>query len=133
MIKTSTFIFFLMINLNFAKANEEAPFKQILSENDKTEVLKLIDHICADSWCAGDYDYKFTKFSCNDTTSVCTLSFKIIDRDSKPNESHVLNRRCIFKEISSIDNIIHDRTLTQEFYDKLNFCVSDRESTSNKK
>lgn len=133
MIKACTLILFLMVNLNLANAFEGSPFKQILNENDKAEVIKLIDHICADSWCAGDYDYKFTKFSCNDTTLVCTLSFKIIDRDSKPGESSESNRRCIFKGISSIDDIIHESTLTQEFYDKLNFCVSNRESDHKEK
>jgi hypothetical protein len=130
MMKFYVFTLLLLINLNLAEANEATSFTEILSGNDQTEILKLIDHICSDSWCAGDYDYKFSAFSCNDTNALCTLSFQIIDRDSKPTETHSFKRRCTFKGISSINNIIRDKNLTEEFYDKLNICVSDRESSS---
>jgi hypothetical protein len=119
----------LIAHLNTTSAIDITP-GFIISETDKNEVLRLIDHICADSWCSGDYNYQFTGFSCHDTSNTCTLSFKIIDRDSKPSESHSRNRRCIFKGITSISNIIHDTTLSEDFYDKLNYCVSAREADS---
>lgn len=128
MLKVFTLISGLMLNVYIAQANEATSFRQIITENDKTEILKLIDHACADSWCSGDYDYKFSSFSCNDTNAICILGFKIIDRDAKPGEVKAVNRRCIFKNISSINDVVENHALTEVFYDQLNYCVSNRES-----
>lgn len=114
--------------INFAQAASAPSLTQILNENDKNEVLTIIDRVCADSWCSGDYDYKFSTFSCNDNTATCTLTFKIIDRDAKPGEINFRNRRCIFKGITSREKIFTGVTLNEEFYDQLNSCVSNRES-----
>jgi hypothetical protein len=127
MLKT---ILLLMICLNVlgtAHATSDS-FMVIITQNDSTEVLKLIDRVCADSWCSGDYDYKFSTFSCNDASNSCVLSFKIIDRDAKPPEVKIKNKRCIFKGITSSEMLYHENKLNEEFYDKLNVCVSDRES-----
>ena len=102
--------------------------RPIMTENDSAEVLKLIDRACADSWCAGDYNYKFQTFSCSDTTGACTLTFKIIDRDARPGEVNSKSKRCVFRGITSSEMIYHQNKLDEEFYDKLNCCVSDRES-----
>lgn len=115
----------LLLNINFLSANGSI---QILTDNDRKEVLSIIDRDCADSWCAGDYEYKFQNFSCNDSTAVCTLSFKIIDRDAKPGTVKERNRRCIFKGITSKTKILNGNNLNEEFYDQLNYCVSNRES-----
>jgi hypothetical protein len=105
-----------------------SPVTQILNENDKAEVIKIIDQVCADSWCSGDYDYKFSTFSCNENIATCTLGFKIIDRDAKPGEVNYRNKRCIFKGITSKEKIYFGTSLNEEFYDQLNNCVSNRES-----
>ena len=118
----------LISSITFANAESTQPFSQILTEKDKTEILEIIDRVCADSWCSGDYEYKFSKFSCNDNSSKCILSFKIIDRDAKPGEVKSRNRRCIFKDITSREKIFTGVSLSEEFYDQLNYCVSNRES-----
>jgi hypothetical protein len=100
----------------------------IMNEKDKEEILRIIDRTCADTWCAGDYEYQFTSFNCNDITATCTLTFKMIDRDAQPGEVNFRNKRCFFKEINSKKKIIYDSELTDEFYDHLNSCVSAREA-----
>ncbi|MBC7538144.1 MAG: hypothetical protein H7281_04945 [Bacteriovorax sp.] len=127
MIKISL-ILIIMATLNIVIAAPSQPFLQIITEKDKSEVLAIIDRVCADSWCSGDYEYKFSTFSCNDNTAACTLTFKIIDRDAKPGEVNFRNKRCIFKEITSKEKIFTGVTLNEEFYDQLNYCVSNRES-----
>ena len=127
MLKSSSLLIIILSSLVTANASQLA-FRPIVTQNDSIQVLKLIDRVCADSWCAGDYDYKFSAFSCNDSTSICTLSFKIIDRDAKPGEQNSKSKRCIFQQITSSEMIFHENKLNEEFYDKLNFCVSDRES-----
>jgi hypothetical protein len=108
--------------------NFQPGFLPLLTQEDQKEILSIIDHTCADSWCAGDYEYKFSTFSCNENSSVCTLTFKIIDRDAKPNEVKSRNRRCIFKGIVSKSMLFHESRLNEEFYDQLNYCISKRES-----
>ena len=127
--KKLSMMLIIFTSISFAKAADPShEFAQILNENDKNEVLEIIDRVCADSWCSGDYDYKFSKFSCNDNNATCILSFKIIDRDAKPNEVKVRNRKCNFKGITSKEKVFTGATLSEEFYDQLNFCVSNRES-----
>lgn len=108
--------------------NSAYAITEIVSANDKKEILALIDHTCADTWCSGDYEFKFQTFSCNDNSGVCTLTFKIIDRDAKPDMQGIRNRRCIFKGLTSKEKIYHDHALSEEFYDQLNNCVSNRET-----
>lgn len=127
MLKSASLLFVIISALTSVNA-ETTSLGPIVTQNDCTQVLKLIDRVCADSWCAGDYDYKFSAFSCNDTSAACTLSFKIIDRDAKPGEIKSKSKRCIFQGITSSEMIYHENKLNEEFYDKLNFCVSDRES-----
>jgi hypothetical protein len=127
MLKKTFMIISIVTALSTANAASLA-FKPIITENDSAEVLKLIDRVCADSWCSGDYDYKFSTFSCNDSSAACILTFKIIDRDAKPGEVNSKNKRCIFKGLTTSEMIFHENKLDEEFYDKLNYCVSDRES-----
>jgi hypothetical protein len=115
-------LLFIFNSITFANTT------QILTSNDQQEILNLIDHTCADSWCAGDYEFKFSTFSCNNLTFKCTLTFKIIDRDSHPGEISARNKRCIFNGITSKDKIFYDGILNEEFYDQLNYCVSSRET-----
>ncbi len=120
------FTFVFQVSLSFA--SDTNSFLKIISDEDKVEILSTIDRVCADSWCSGDYEYQFSNFSCNDNTSTCTLTFKIIDRDSGPTEAHLRNKKCIFKGITSKEKIISGVTLNQKFYDQLNYCVTDRET-----
>ena len=128
MIKIISIILMLATSIPLANATQSQPFLQILNEKDKDEVIEIIDRTCADSWCSGDYEYKFSRFSCNDNTAVCVLSFKIIDRDAGPGERQARNKRCIFKNIISKEKIFAGATLTESFYDQLNYCISNRES-----
>lgn len=114
---------FLLTIFYILNANAFAP---ILTQEDQVEVLKIIDHDCADTWCAGDYEYKFSTFTCNETKSTCTLSFKIIDRDDSAGTTNYKNKRCIFKGITGKDKIIFENSLTEEFYEELNNCISSR-------
>jgi hypothetical protein len=118
-------IYFLLGLLALNSANA---ITEIVNTSDKKEILALIDHTCADTWCSGDYEFKFQTFSCNDNSGVCTLTFKIIDRDEKPGMLGIRNRRCIFKGLTSKEKIYHEHTLSEEFYDQLNYCVSNRET-----
>ena len=66
---------FLFISLS-AFSSESA---DLLSINQKIQILKSIDSICADSWCEGNFDYQFNDFSCNLSSNSCLLSFNFIN------------------------------------------------------
>ena len=124
--KTLLLISSLLFTFTSSYANPSKEIVQILNDSDKNEILTLIDRVCADSWCAGDYDYKFKTFSCNEQSLNCTLGFSIIDRDDHNKKPR--NKRCLFKGISSKDMLLTGHNLNEEFYDHLNICITDREN-----
>jgi len=57
------------------KAKASRQQESSLTKGQETLVLDLIDDICADTWCEGDYDYNFSKFTCDESAGTCTLRF----------------------------------------------------------
>lgn len=125
MLKAGIVAIACLINFKVMAAGD---FTNVITSNEKDHILHMIDEVCADTWCAGDYDYKFTSFNCNSDSRNCTLSFKIIDRDARGNEPKEVLRRCNFKNVVGIKNIVDDDKLNEEFYDQLNICITNRES-----
>jgi hypothetical protein len=56
-----------------AAAVEPAPRPPALTSAQERTVLRLIDDICADTWCEGDHALRFTRFSCSPRRASCTL------------------------------------------------------------
>ena len=86
----------------------------------------IIDMTCADTWCEGDYDFKFTDLNCNNRNFVCTLGVKVIDREIR----HTRQEKCTFEKITSKEKIIYKHALTDNFYDQLNDCITRLENSS---
>jgi hypothetical protein len=112
-------------NLALANTPSQGP---IVTNQEKNEILEIIDRTCADTWCAGDNEFKFNSFNCNDEKFNCLLTFQIIDDNPKSGSSKIRNRRCFFYNIKSSKELLIDHRLTDSFYDKLNTCISNRES-----
>lgn len=66
------------------------PVKQWkLSEADAKAVLMDLNELCPDSWCEGDFDYKFTKLTC-EQQNKCRLFFTAKKHEGgKPVDTHV--------------------------------------------
>ena len=54
-------------------------FAQDLNLSQKTAVLSELKNACADSWCAGDYVWKFAELNCNFTIKKCEIELRLID------------------------------------------------------
>ena len=88
---------------NSEPKNEEAaappPVKQWkLSEEDAKAVLMDLNELCPDSWCEGEFDYKFTGLTCEKQTK-CRLFFTAKKHEGgKPIDAHV--------DISGFDKVM---------------------------
>lgn len=120
-------ILFSLLNSTQIIANDK---KDILSPSEKTQVLRFIDNTCSDSWCEGDYDFKFTKFNCNKSLETCELNFFFIKRDENEKKTFSKLQTCQFKNIKSFDQIIDNEwSLNENFYLELTDCISNLEDS----
>lgn len=45
--------------------------------------LELIDSICPDTWCSGDYDFRFQHLACDRAAATCSLTLQVFSRDGE--------------------------------------------------
>lgn len=57
-----------------------------LTRRQEAVVLDLIDDICGDTWCEGDFAFDFRRFSCSPETRSCTLRLRIASYAQEPLE-----------------------------------------------
>lgn len=115
------FLFFFLFSSTplFAKGSHD-----FLSPEERSEVVRSIDDVCGDTWCEGDYNFKFTNFLCNFKQKQCILSFYFIKTDDQDVESYSPLQVCRFKNIENINQIRNNRfSLNVNFYDKISECI----------
>jgi len=111
-------------------------FAQNPQEKLEETTLQYIDDICGDSWCEGDFDYSFSNLKCNFKKKTCELDFTFIYADENIDSDKAqyqfkaeFNRNCTLKNISKYKMISKKyQDLNQEFYEKVNDCISEKES-----
>lgn len=52
-----------------------------ISKSDREKTLQAIEKSCEDSWCEGDYEFKFKRLLCFENTQSCKLYFNMTRRD----------------------------------------------------
>ena len=67
-----------------ADAQERAPYD--LTRRQEAVVLDLIDDICGDTWCEGDFAFDFRRFHCSPEQRSCVLRLRIASREQEPLE-----------------------------------------------
>ena len=55
----------------------EALTNNALTAKEAKTALRLIDDICGDTWCDGDYDFGFRRLVCNRAAKTCTLTLQV--------------------------------------------------------
>ena len=99
----------------------------------RSKLIFSIDNICGDTWCEGDYDFKFNQFACNKKSSECELTFQFIERsDDKTVKEDLYSEKqvCHFDNIKSFDQLMDGEfSLNQDFYDQVSNCISEREAS----
>ena len=111
--------------------NQEAETKNpSLTDAEEKLVLRLIDGICGDTWCEGDYNYRFKSLKCNFSQGHCKLTY---DRGLWPAENQSIkwsqkNRKCALRGIHELKDLVRDQngyqSLNETFYDQLNACFN---------
>ena len=102
-------------------------YAQPQSKNDLA--LELIDNICGDTWCEGDFNFEFSEFELNAKKAEAKISFKLIsDWGERP---RFFETECTVENINSMDDVIGSYRgrpeLNNHFYEELSLCISDKE------
>lgn len=103
-----------------------------LSDSQRSTVLREIDNICGDSWCEGDYNYSFDKFSCDSVKQTCILELRLFDGYSEEDENTVYHSGvCALEGLSDYSQMIEKSgkwdTLTWSFYEQVSDCINSLE------
>ena len=105
--------------LLFLSASAFAAPSEGLTSAQEAKFLDSADGICADTWCSGDYNFRFQKFSCSSTECSLDLSFwprnDADDGESLPGDE----RQASCRLASST------REFTSEVYDAVTQCINE--------
>jgi hypothetical protein len=106
----------------------EALSGNALSPAQATTALKLIDDICADTWCSGDYDFGFRRLNCNRVARTCSLTLQVFPRDAlSPKRSYW--RTCKTSGFEGFPSLVRTtgsgyQFLDDGYYDALTECTT---------
>ena len=115
------------------QSQSEALAVNALSPAQSKTVLRLIDTICGDTWCDGDYDFGFRRLTCSRAGQTCTLTLQAFPIEGVPASQKSYWRACKtpgFTGFSSLVNTAPNgyQSLTDDYYDVLSECISRVES-----
>ncbi len=103
-----------------------------VSDRQERVVLGLVDAICGDTWCEGDYAFDFRRLHCDAAERTCALTLRIARYDSDPlvwrwrtRELHGFVR---FRQMV-VTSPSGQRSLTPEFYSAVNDLVQRVEAS----
>ncbi len=111
--------------------NVESPLqaKNALSAAQSRTTLKLIDDICGDTWCSGDYDFGFRRLTCATAARTCTLTLQVFPREGVQSSQKSYWRSCKthgFRGFASLVDTSANgyQSLSSSYYDALTECTS---------
>lgn len=118
-----------------AEAEDElrSTAKNNLSSTDEKKVLTLLDDICGDTWCEGDYDWRFKKLRCSFADESCTLTMLVVDPAYDDQPARTFWRSCKMGGLSGWTSLVDEaqngyESLNDGFYDEVSDCIDRLES-----
>ncbi len=104
-----------------------------LSAAQSKTVLRLIDTICGDTWCDGDYDFGFRRLTCSQAGKTCTLVLQAFPIEGVKSSQKSYWRSCKTPGFNGFALLVNTapngyQSLTDDYYDVLSECVSRVES-----
>jgi len=107
--------------------------QEFLTTPQKEQALFLLDNICGDTWCEGDYNFLFDKIKCDKKSKSCMVDFTMIETNYPNNDDTEVNfcysTSCKIEGINSYRNIAEDKnSLTDYFYEKFGDCILEKEA-----
>jgi hypothetical protein len=114
------------------EAHSEALTENALTAAQAKTTLRLIDNICGDTWCDGDYDFGFRRLSCSKAAHTCTLTLQAFPVDGAQSSQPSYWRSCKtpgFTGFASLVTTLNGyQSLNDDYYDLLTECISRVES-----
>ncbi len=111
-----TFILLLSASLSFGK--------DFLKKAQKDIILKEIDSICADTWCAGDYNFNFKSIQCDDTKAICQVNYEMFIWEQ---DEAKLSLNCLIRPVKKFSDMVKKAgayySIQEKFYDKMTTCL----------
>ena len=133
-----------MVETAEGEREEEAPAGESTSElrqnalgvAEQKTVLELIDDICGDTWCAGDYNFGFRRISCEAgklaQAGRCTLTLQIFPREGVTSARRMYWRSCKTGNFAAFDSLVRTtngyQSLQQDYYSALTECIQSLEA-----
>jgi hypothetical protein len=107
----------------------EALTKNALTAAESKTALRLIDDICGDTWCDGDYDFGFRRLTCVKAAHTCTLTLQVFPREGVPSAARSYWRSCKTSGFTGFASLVSTtasgyQSLQSDYYDALTECVS---------
>jgi hypothetical protein len=112
-----------------ARSEAESLAKNALSAAQANTALGLIDAICGDTWCDGDYDFGFRRLTCSKAAKTCTLTVQVFPREGVTSSARSYWRSCKTADFSGFDSLVSTgpsgyQSLNNDYYDALTECLS---------
>lgn len=113
-------------------AGSEATRKKesyFLTKEQKKEALLQIDSICGDTWCEGDFGFKFNWIDCDFRKRRCKVGFDLYNPEEENRRAKVV---CTIGGLKGYPDVIKTvgtrySSLNDRFYTKLTSCISGHE------
>ena len=100
-----------------------------LKEHKKTGLLKEINNLCWDTWCAGNFILNFNSLDCDFDKSVCVLDIEYaLEHDIK--ESFEVKCSIFAQSAKSILANHYSFTMSDYFYNQISRCVDFYEASA---
>ncbi|MEO7034742.1 MAG: hypothetical protein ABI548_12615 [Polyangiaceae bacterium] len=118
---------------NPVESQAEALALNALTAAQSKTVLRLIDNICGDTWCDGDYDFGFRRLACSNAGQTCTLTLQAFPVDGVSASQKSYWRSCKTPGFTGFRSLVNTapsgyQSLTDAYYDVLSECISRVES-----
>ena len=112
-----------------AQSEADALVKNALTAVQAKTTLKLIDDICGDTWCDGDYDFGFRRLTCAKAAHTCTLTLQVFPREGVTSRAPSYWRSCKTSAFSGFKSLVSTapsgyQSLQSDYYDALTECIS---------
>jgi hypothetical protein len=111
--------------------------RNALSSAEQSTVLRLVDNICGDTWCSGDFNFRFDRIvcqtGCGRTSGHCRLEFRMFPYDATVETGPTYARSCRTAPFHGLESLVSTssygyQSLEPDYYEDLTNCIARIES-----
>jgi len=119
-------LFFVAAASLLASPLAHAVSYEFLNKTQKKQVLRAIDNVCGDTWCEGDYNFRFNQLFCSTRTKSCRMIFQYFPHGEP---AKAKGAACDVFRVAKFGDLLSTlrpgvRTLNEKVYTQLNNCMT---------